>query len=93
MDKDSVKKLADLARIELSNEELENFAGDISKILVYVDEIKNVALASKDDTIESATTRNVMREDSVASNKYESQKLVNSAPQSQDGFIKVKKIL
>jgi len=46
MNKDDVKKLADLAKMEISDTEMEKMATDIGSVLGYIDQIKDAPLAS-----------------------------------------------
>ena len=96
MNEDGVKKLAELSRLELTDEEISEYAGEFSSILEYVDSLKDaVANSDAEDLIlENSANRNVMREDE---NRQESglntEKVIESAPDTQDNYIKVKKVL
>jgi aspartyl-tRNA(Asn)/glutamyl-tRNA(Gln) amidotransferase subunit C len=95
MNEEGVKKLAQLSRLELSPEEVSEYSGEISEILTYIDSLKDaVSDIDPDIILENSTNRNVMREDE---NPHESgintDKIIASAPDTQDGHIKVKKIL
>lgn len=90
MDTEQVKKLAQLARISVTEEELEGFAKDIGNIIGFVDRIRTVELGTTPDTSGSAT--NVFRDDTVApiTSVYD---LVECAPLHQDRFVKVPKVI
>ena len=88
---DEIKKLAHLARIEVTEEEVVQYAQDLESILGYVDQINNVDVSS----VDSAPLQiNSFRLDG---NPHESgqyiEPLLADAPASQDGFYKVPKIL
>lgn len=53
MNKDEVKKFADLARIEISDDELLKMSGEIDAVLHYVDQIKTAVGDFKDGEIAS----------------------------------------
>lgn len=93
MQKSDVQHLANLARLDLTDEELERFSVEITSILDYVVQLKDVK-TDESGRIESANVRNVFREDSEPheTGKY-TEDLLSSAPEPHDGFIKVKKIL
>ncbi len=94
MNKDEVKKIAELARLEISDSEFEKMTREIDAILEYIDQIKSAEIDNDNSRIESAGVRNVMREDQSPHQTAENTKdLINEAPDSQDGLIKVKKIL
>jgi len=97
MDKTEAKKIADLARLEVADDELEKIAKEMSSILEYVDKIKSADIPEDSDgeeRIESAGTRNIMAEDE---NPHESgintKRLVDEMPEKDGDFTKVKKIL
>jgi len=93
---DDVHKLALLARIEMSLEEKQEFLENMESILGYVDIIKKATIDDLGADIEReiGEIRNVMREDE---NPHESglytEILMAEAPDTQDGFLKVKQIL
>lgn len=93
MNKDEIKHLAELSRLELSENELEMYAKDIPEILGYVDKLKEVS-TSDSERVESASVRNVFREDdSEQESGIHTENILNEAPDTKDGFVKVKKIL
>jgi aspartyl-tRNA(Asn)/glutamyl-tRNA(Gln) amidotransferase subunit C len=89
---DDVNKLATLARIEMSAEEKQEFLENMESILGYVDQIKKATVEGVEREV--GDVRNVMREDNDPheSGAY-TDKILAQAPGSQDGFLKVKKIL
>jgi aspartyl-tRNA(Asn)/glutamyl-tRNA(Gln) amidotransferase subunit C len=93
MKPEDVKKLADLSRVELSDQDLQKIPAEIDSILGYVKSINEVASSSTESVIESAGTRNVTRPDDFSGEFSNTQALINEAPQSENGYIKVKKIL
>lgn len=93
MQKDDVKHLATLARLELTDKELDMYAKDLSAILGYVDLLKDVE-TNEDGRIENASVRNVFREDGEPQEAgLYTDDLLAEAPSVKDGFIKVKPIL
>lgn len=86
-----IKNLADLARIEMTESEMGGLAHDFDSILAYVDQINQVDLPEISAKPELS---NVARIDgnSTESGTY-SDKMIVDAPDSQDGFYKVPKIL
>ena len=92
-----IEKLAKLARIELTDAEKVTFARDLENILHYVDQIKEVTTdTAGDGPAELGPVYNVLREDEVTAGHDGSQfteKILAQAPETQDGFVKVKKIL
>lgn len=94
MEKQEVEKLAHLARLTLSPDELEARGKEIGDILGFIETLSEAGDFDESDVIESAGVRNVMQPDE---NPHESglytKDLIELAPDSQDDFVKVKKIL
>jgi len=92
LSKEEVIKLAKLARIELTEEEVERFQKQLSTVLDYVDELKKVDVSGVDEVFEVTGLINVQRDDKavVAENHQE---IFSQAPEMKDGFYKVKAIL
>jgi len=90
-DKD-IKKLASLARIKISEDEGKGFIKDMESILSYVSEIGEVDTGGVNP--ETLELKNVFREDT---NPYKegifTEDILNEAPKTEKGYIKVKKIL
>jgi aspartyl-tRNA(Asn)/glutamyl-tRNA(Gln) amidotransferase subunit C len=98
---EEIKKLADLARIEIKEEEQEKLASEIDDILNYVGQIKEMAEEAGVSSPEQGEGHaivgggvNVIREDENpnASETY-SKELIAEFPKSQENYLKVKKIL
>ncbi len=86
-----IKNLAHLARIEITDEEVQKFKSDIEPILAYVAQINDVQI---DDVHPEYMTKNLMRADVADSaDSTEHDMVLKNAPDAQDGFYKVPKIL
>ncbi len=86
-----VEHVAKLARLELTEEEKEKFAGQLGDVLKYVEQMNEVDTSSVEPMAHAMDFVNVMREDTV---KYEQKKeeLMKNAPDEEAGFFKVPKI-
>lgn len=96
MDSNEIKKLADLARIDMSEEEMKEIAKDFESILAYVGQVQEVSgeIIDNDKKSEDYFVRNITREDVAEDmNKERTDKILANAPDTQDGFIKVRKIM
>ena len=90
--KKDIEKLAGLARIELTEEEKERFAKQISSILDYVKQVQEIdASAIKDFTYLLELT-NIWREDEIEQSK-ETKKIINQFPEKAGNLNKVKAVL
>ncbi len=91
-----IKKLADLARIDMNQEEMESMAKDFDPILAYVGQVQE-ALKSIGDTVnekEEPLLFNVMRDDIATNNQGEfTVRILAEMPETEEGYLKVKQIL
>lgn len=91
MTHEEIKKLGLLARIEVSDEEASVLAKDMDNILGFLKQIESVDV---EDVSPVHRFVNVVREDTDPYQAGQfSDKILAVAPETQDGFIKVKKIL
>jgi len=88
---DEVKRLASLARIELTEKETETFAKDMGAILTYVDAVKAVSGAEIED--KGINLKNVLRDDVVREDKSYTEAILKNAPNKSGEYIAVKKII
>lgn len=95
---EDIKKLANMARIDMDEVELSLMAKDFDSILSYVDQIKEFTGDSEkeqsDDSSEGRVIFNVMREDIVTNKPGEySDDILAEMHETKDGYLKVKQIL
>jgi len=60
---EEVKKVADLARLTLSEEEVEQYREQLSDVLDYVEQLNELALDGVTPTTHAVGQQNVLRED------------------------------
>ena len=91
---EEVKHIAELARIELTAEEVNKFTKEISDILGYIEQLKEVNTEGVEPISQVTGKINVFRED-VAEDADQEKKdiMAKNYPDSQDGYIKVKQIM
>ncbi|MDP9806834.1 aspartyl-tRNA(Asn)/glutamyl-tRNA(Gln) amidotransferase subunit C [Trueperella bonasi] len=91
--KDEVARLADLARIALTDEEIEQFAGELTSISNAMEAVKHVAASDIPPTSHPIPLHNVWREDVVTDEKLDMDEVFASAPAHEDGKFAVPQIL
>ena len=91
--KDDVLKLARLSRLTLTDEEIDQFVGEISAILQYVEQLSTVDLSTYEPTSQVTGLVNVTRPDVEKSYGTTPEQLLQNAPATEDGHIKVKRML
>ncbi|WP_193104058.1 Asp-tRNA(Asn)/Glu-tRNA(Gln) amidotransferase subunit GatC [Brachybacterium sp. FME24] len=90
--RDDVARLADLARIQLSDEEIDRFAGEFDSIMDAVASVSEVATEDVPATSHPIAMTNVFRED-VVENTLTQEQALAGAPEAQDGRFAVPQIL
>ena len=93
LSRDDVLKLARLAKISLSEKEVEEFAAELSELLQYVEKLQSVDVSGLEPTYQVTGLTNVMRDDTVKDYGYEPKKLLENVPAVEDDQIKVKRVL
>ena len=89
---EEIDKLAKLARLEIPAEEKETLRKEVEEILEYVGQIQK--LSPKEPPKEAGIIRNIFREDKEPHQTGEfTDALLANAPEKENGYIKVKKIL
>lgn len=90
--KDEVKHIAELARIGLTAEEIDKFTTDLSSILDFVEQLKEVDVTNVLPTAHITGLSNVTRTDYVEefSNR---EGIISQFPEEKKGYDKVKSVL
>ena len=89
---DEVKKVAQLARLELNNSEIRQHSEQLEKILDYIKQLEKINTENIPCTTRAIEVENVFRKD--AKKDYEnSEELLDLAPSRENKFFKVPKII
>jgi aspartyl-tRNA(Asn)/glutamyl-tRNA(Gln) amidotransferase subunit C len=88
IERDQVLHVARLARLRLSDEEVERMTGELSGILGHVDRIGNLDLEGVEPTSHVVALENVLRADVPRPSLPREAALAN-APEPQDGAFRV----
>jgi aspartyl-tRNA(Asn)/glutamyl-tRNA(Gln) amidotransferase subunit C len=91
--KEEVLKLAKLARLRLSEEEVEKYTEELGEILSYVELLSKVDTSSLKPTNQVTGLHSVYRKDEVVEYQAKPEELLEAAPESKDGYIKVKRMI
>lgn len=87
-----ILKLAKLARLDLTQDEVSQYQKDMSSILGYVEILNKQDFNQDIEVANISGNKNIFREDKITSSLSREKSLQN-APASEDGFIKVKNIM
>lgn len=88
-----VQKLAKLSALNLSDSDIESLRSQLEDILAFVEQLNEVDTAGVEPTYQVTGLENVWRKDEVIDYDLDRQALLKNAPDSQDGQIKVKRVL
>lgn len=93
LSKEEVLHIAKLARLTLTDAELEKYARQLSGILEYVDKLKEVDVAGVEPTAQVTGLDNVWRNDAVVGCDDETRsKIVENFPEKEGDLLKVKAV-
>ena len=92
IDQQQVRKVAKLSRLDLSDAEVEEFTGQLSAILDYVEKMNELDTKNVEPLAHCLPVHNVFRED-VVKESLEAEKVLANAPQQDGEFFRVPKIL
>jgi aspartyl-tRNA(Asn)/glutamyl-tRNA(Gln) amidotransferase subunit C len=86
-----VEHVAQLARLELSDEEKTKFTEQLGSVLEYFEKLDKANTADAETISQINNMENITREDEIGE-QYAREKLLKNAPEQEDGFIKVKAV-
>ncbi len=92
--KEQVKHIAELARLDVAEEELEKYSEQLTGILEFIEKLQEVNTDDVEPTAQVTGMENIFREDEVK--EWDEKEVADSleqAPDLEDGQIKVKRIL
>ena len=90
--KEDVLYVAELARINLSDADIDKFADQIGDILDYVDQLKQVHTEGVAGTSHAISLTNAFRNDEV-SGPSDPDRVLNNAPEREEGYFVVPKVI
>ena len=92
IDKDTVEKVAHLARLELAEDEKENIIADMNKVLGFMAKLNEVDTTGVEPLVYMTSEINVLREDVVKQEISHEEALLN-APKHDDNYFLVAKVI
>ncbi len=92
MDTKTVKHVANLVRLGISDEEAQTFSGQFSSIIDYFNMLNEVDTENVIPASDIANAENVLREDE-AKPSMNREEFLKNAPQSERGYVKVPTVL
>ena len=92
LNKATVEKIAELARLRLKEEEKELFTHQLDSILTYFEKLKELDTKDVPPTTHAIENVNVFREDEVNASSL-ADDIISNAPEKEARFFKVKKVI
>ena len=89
---DDVRKVAQLARLNLPDDKIATYTEQLESILGYVSQLEQVDTTGVPETTRAVEVTNVTRQDGVDPTPVR-EEILNQAPQREGDFFRVPKIL
>ncbi len=87
MDQETVKKVSEVARLNLDEKEVKKFTKDLEGILEAFSELKKVDTDNVEPTFQPVDVKNVLREDKIEDGLSQKEALSNTK-NKEDGYFK-----
>lgn len=91
--KDTVKKLAKLSSIGLSDHEVEVMTKELTSIVGFVEALQSVDVTGIEPTFQVTGLQDAFRADEVSPDTIPRDLLLANSPDQLDGYIKVPRVL
>lgn len=92
IDRETVENVAKLARLGMSEEEIETFRDQLSAILGHIEILQEADISGVSPTAHASRLTNVMRADTPRPS-YPPEVLLANAPDQEDNYLKVNAVL
>jgi aspartyl-tRNA(Asn)/glutamyl-tRNA(Gln) amidotransferase subunit C len=92
VDQDTVRRIARLARIAITDEDVPHLQGELNAILAFVEQLNEVDVGGVEPMTSVTPMRMKQRQDGVADGGY-ADKIVANAPATEDNFFLVPKVV
>ena len=93
IDKKIVKKISDLAKIELSNNEVEMYLSQLNQIIEFMNKLDEVDTTKVENKINKNIESYNYRKEDVIEDGNCVDKILKNAPDSKEGFFTILKVI
>lgn len=93
LSRDDVLKLARLARLKLSEDEIVKYQKELAEILAYVEQLESIDVSDLKPTSQVTGLTNVTRADEEVDYGYKALDLLENVPAKEENLIKVKRMI
>lgn len=91
--REDIRHLADLSDFSMSDQELDDLAGDLKNIVKYISELGELDTENVEPTYQVFEMENVWRDDEIMPQEVERDALLNLTTDEKDNQIKIPKVL
>lgn len=88
-----VAKVADLARLVLSDEEIDRYTEQLGAVLEHAEDVASLQIDDVPPTAHPLELVNVLRDDVISADRIDRADVLSQAPSVEDGRFKVPAIL
>jgi len=92
LDRDAVLHIAKLARVDLTDDEIDTFSAQLSEIIGHFDVLNAVDTDGVEPTAHTLPIRNVFADD-VSRPSLTQDEVLAMAPSTEDGYLRVRAVL
>jgi len=92
IDKETVEKVAHLARLELAEDEKDQMIQDMSKILGFMDKLNEINTSGIEPLVYMTNEINVLRED-IVKQEITHEEALQNAPKHDENYFLVAKVI
>ena len=92
IDRETLDRMAHLARLEIKEEEVNKYIKDLSQVLTWMEKLNEVDTENVEPLLTTSKEKNRWRED-IANNNFDREAMLKNAPDSDGKFIKVPKVI
>lgn len=93
LSREDVIKVAHLARIKLSDDQIDRFVDEINEILKYVKQLQNEDVSGLKPTEQVTGLKNVWREDKLKDYGIKPTDLLKNVARTEENYIKVNRMI
>ncbi len=93
LSREDVLRLAQLARVGLTDDEVTEFSNELTAILQYVEQLADVDVSGLQPTSQVTGLTNVTRADEIKTYGYDTEVLLKNVPTVEGNQIKVKRMI
>jgi aspartyl-tRNA(Asn)/glutamyl-tRNA(Gln) amidotransferase subunit C len=94
LSRDDIQNIADLARIGVTEEEIDTYQKELSSVLAYFEKLQELDTETIEEIGHITGVDNVYREDDVEEvSEADKSAIMDNVTDVQDGYIKVKSVL